>query len=349
MNGKITRTATAMAVLAVAPVAAIAQSPESSVTIYGRLDTSLDSTKTGPASQVQMRDNASRLGLRGVEDMGGGLKGVFGLEFGYAADSGTMGTPAFRNSYVGLAGGFGGVALGRLDSANPTGSPIYSLVTRHTEFVIHDAGAPAIGTAVLNARNRVSNAIGYQSPDFGNVLFRARYYMNGEGLAEGGTGPLRFESDLRSLDVSVSYGEKGGPLGIGVAYGKNDRHNGQAVNEFKDKWMVVGAYDFGVVRAWAVAGRDNFRGGPTSRSAVDFRLVGASVDVGGAGSKVIANYMTRDVQADRAGTLRKAQVGYAHKMSKRTMLFALYDRQDPNSRLPNDTVRNVSVGIQHNF
>lgn len=336
----------AVACAAGAPLAAVAQS---TVTIYGRLDTSLESTKTGLLTQTQVRDNASRFGFRGTEDLGGGLNAVFGLEMGFASDTGAATTPAYRNSYVGLTGGFGAVAVGRLDSANPTGSPIYSLITRHTEFVIHDAGATAIGTSVLNSRNRESNAIGYISPKFGDIVFRARYYMNGEGVAEVPAGPVRFESDIKQTDLSLSYGEGKGPFGLGVAYGQDKRNGGATLNTFKDKWMLVGSYDFGIVRAWAIAGRDNYQGGPTTRSQVNIRLVGASVKVGNSDSKVIANYMTRDVQNDRNGTLKKFQVGYAHPLSKRSMLYAFYDRQDPNSRLPNDTIRSVGVGIQHNF
>lgn len=336
----------AVACAAGIPFAAVAQS---SVTIYGRLDTSLESTKTGSLTQTQVRDNASRLGFRGTEDLGGGLNAVFGLEMGFASDTGAATTPAYRNSYVGLAGGFGAVAAGRLDSANPTGSPIYSMITRHTEFVIHDAGATAIGTSVLNSRNRESNAIGYISPKFGDIVFRARYYMNGEGVAEVPAGPVRSESDIKQTDLSLSYGEGKGPLGLGVAYGQDKRNGGATLNTFKDKWMLVGSYDFGVVKAWAIAGRDNYQGGPTTRSKVNIRLVGASVRVGSGDSKVVANYMTRDVQSDPNGTLKKFQVGYEHPLSRRTRVYAFYDRQDPNSQRPNDTIRSVGAGIQHNF
>lgn len=342
----LSRLSFAVACAAGIPFAAVAQS---SVTIYGRLDTSLESTKTGALTQTQVRDNASRLGFRGTEDLGGGLNAVFGLEMGFASDTGSVTTPAYRNSYVGLAGGFGAVAAGRLDSANPTGSPIYSMITRHTEFVIHDAGATAIGTSVLNSRNRESNAIGYISPKFGDVVFRARYYMNGEGVAEVPAGPVRSESDIKQTDLSLSYGEGKGPLGLGVAYGQDKRNGGAALNTFKDKWMLVGSYDFGVVKAWAIAGRDNYQGGPTTRSKVNIRLVGASVKVGSGDSKVVANYMTRDVQSDPNGTLKKFQVGYEHPLSRRTRVYAFYDRQDPNSSRPNDIIRSVGAGIQHNF
>ena len=193
MSRNIARIA-AVAACAAAPLAASAQS---AVTIYGRLDVSMDSQKTGPTSLVQVRDNASRLGFRGVEDMGGGLNAVFGLEMGFSANSGATTTPPFRNSYVGLTGtSWGAAAIGRLDSANPTGSPIYSLITRHTEFVIHDAGATAIGTAVLNSRNRESNAIGYQSPALGNFVFRGRFYMNGESHLLGPGGLLHIPPNV---------------------------------------------------------------------------------------------------------------------------------------------------------
>lgn len=346
MRIRLTRLSFAMACAAAAPLAALAQS---TVTIYGRLDTSLESTKTGSLTQALVRDNASRLGFRGTEDLGGGLNAVFGLEMGLAADTGVLTTPAFRNSYVGLTGGFGAIATGRLDSVNPTGSPIYSLVTRHAEFVIHDAGATAIGTSVLNSRNRESNAIGYISPKFGDVVFRARYYMNGEGVAEVPAGPVRYESDIKQTDLSLSYGEGKGPLGLGVAYGQDKRNGGAPLNTFKNKWMLVGSYDFGVVKAWAIAGRDNYQGGPTTRSTVNIRLVGASVKVGSNNSKVIANYMTRDVQSDPNASLKKFQLGYDHPLTKRTRIYAFYDRQDPNSRRSNDTIRSVGAGIQHNF
>lgn len=346
MNRKIVAIAAAVACV-LAPGAAMAQS---AVTVYGRLDLSVDNKKTGPTSVSQLRDNASRLGFRGTEDLGGGLKAAFGAEMGFAADTGVAGNPMYRNTYVGLTSdAWGAAAMGRLDSSNPTGSPFYSLITRHTEAVIHDAGATAIGTAVLNARNRVSNAMGYRSPAMGNFIFRARHYWNGEGEPEEAAGPVRTESDLKSTDLSVSYGESGSPLGLGVAYGQDKKNGGPLLNDFKSKWMLVGAYDFGTFRTWAVAGRDNYQGGATSRDKVDFRMLGASVNVGTGGSSVIANYLTRDVQKDRSGVLKKVQVGYAHRLSKRTMVYALYDRQDPNDNVPDNTVRTISLGIQHNF
>lgn len=71
--------------------------------------------------------------------------------------------------------------------------------------------------------------------------------------------------------------------------------------------------------------------------------------VGSNNSKLIANYMTRDVQSDPNASLKKFQLGYDHPLSRRTRVYAFFDRQDPNSRRPNDTIRSVGAGIQHNF
>lgn len=335
----------ALAACTAAPLAAHAQS---SVTVYGKMDTSVESTKTGNASALRMNNNASRLGFRGVEDLGDGLRGLFGIELAVSSDDGSLTSP-MRNSYVGLGSNtWGTVAVGRLDSGTPTHKPLYALITRHMEFVVHDAGTTAIGTSVLNVRTRTSNTIGWQSPVFYNVIARASYNLNGEAKPETAAGPIRWESDYRQTDVSLSYGEKdGSPLGLGVGYGRDSQRGGIPVNQFKDKWIAVASYDWGAVRTWGVYSSEHYVGAPTTRSKVDIALVGASVDVGA--GKVVANYMTKDVQGSRAAERRRFQAGYIHRLSNRTSVYALYDRDDPNNRAPNDVVRSFGVGIQHNF
>lgn len=322
-----------------------AASAQNNLTIYGRVDLSFDSTKIGPDHQTQIRDNASRLGFRGTEDVGTGLKVLYGLEFGLSADTNSA-LNSTRHSYLGLSGGFGAVAMGRLDSGNPTKSPIYSLITQNTDFVIHDAGATAIGTRVLNARNRTSNSIGYITPDFGGLTLMARYYFNGEEKAIPATGPIKSEGDIKQMDLGVNY--RVGAFGIGIGYGQDRKTGGLAANDFDKKAMIVAGYDFGPINAYGLYGRDQYNATSTRRDNVDFWLVGASLPVS-ANGKVTANYMEREVQSDRDGVLKKFQIGYGHKLSKRTMLFALYDRDDPNSNVSNDVIANFSVGMQHNF
>lgn len=334
-----------VAAFALAPLGAMAQS---TVSIYGRVDTSLENIKRGAASQTQMNNNSSRLGFRGVEDLGGGLKALFGIELGFNADTGALGNPPFRGTYVGLSSGWGAVAAGRLDSSSPTRMPIYGMLGRHMEFAARDSGTTAIGTSVLNSRSRASNALGYVSPNVGGFVVRGAQYLNGFGRPEVPAGPIRNESDIKHTDISLSYGEGKGPFGAGIAYGRDSKRGGLLANEFEDKWVGIASYNFGPVRTWALAGRDNFVGTATTRSAVDIRLIGASVKTVGAG-KLVANYMTKDVQARTTGQRKRFQVGYIHPISKRTTAYAVFDRDDPNDRVGGDTVRAVGVGLRHTF
>lgn len=328
--------------VALSPLAAVAQS---GVTVYGRIDLSVDSQKTGPTSLVQMRDNASRLGFRGVEDLGGGLKAVFGLEMGLAADTGASTNPMFRNSYVGLTGAFGAFAMGRLDSANPTRSPIYSTLLANVDVVVHDAGAPAL-SSLFDTRNRSSNSIGYASPNLGGATLMARYRMNGDNVAESTAGPIRFESDIKQYDLGVSY--KLGGLGLGAGYAKDSRRAPLPANTFDDKKMLMASYNFNFMKIYGAYGVDSYKNfTATSRDEVEFFYVGASFPIGA--GKLVANYGEREVQADKTASLEKISIGYEYDLSKRTKVFGLYDRQDPNSRASNDAIRNLSFGIQHNF
>ncbi|EHP38630.1 outer membrane protein (porin) [Cupriavidus basilensis OR16] len=86
---------------------AMSAGAQTSVTLYGRVDTDVEVQKGPSGSAYQMVDNASRWGMRGSEELGGGMRAVFGLEQGFSADTGASTTPVFRNSYVGLTSGFG--------------------------------------------------------------------------------------------------------------------------------------------------------------------------------------------------------------------------------------------------
>ncbi|MGT2490249.1 porin [Cupriavidus basilensis] len=116
--------ATTAAAAAAASGAAFAQTA-SGVTLYGIADVGIEVINhmpaAGSAGGTVTRMNSgnlsgSRWGLRGTEDLGGGLKGIFVLESGFDIDSGTsgQGNRLFgRQSYVGLQGNFGAVTLGR--------------------------------------------------------------------------------------------------------------------------------------------------------------------------------------------------------------------------------------------
>lgn len=325
--------------------------------IYGRIDLSADHKQvSGASSTFSQTDNASRLGVRGGRILPNGMTALYGLEMGISTDSGSFTSPAFRNAYVGLHGRLGALALGRLDSANPTGSPLYSLVTRNVSFAAHDAGATAIGTSVLNARNRTSNSIGYSSPSIRGFVLRARYYtFANEGTqTTSSTGAVSAtlpptgltEGSLKQHDVSVAY--ESGAFSAGIGYGADSTPSGVSATAFRNKTLATASYDFGVAKIYAALGQDRYLSTKTTRPTVAYQLVGIDVpflDV----HRVVLNVMRRDVQTDLAGTLDRKQLAYLYKLDKETMLFATWDAQNPNTNAASGKFRVLSAGAQYNF
>lgn len=322
-------------------IVAMGPSHAQDMQVYGQIRLTVNSLRTGNAGAVlEERDNASRLGFRGKEELGGGLQALFGMEMGLDADTGAQTAPAFRNSYVALRGSLGTLALGRLDSANPTGSPLYSQVTGITSFAANDAGATAIGTSMLNARNRTSNSLGYQSPSWGGAVLRARYYLRGDART-----PDQ-ENGAKSLDLGLSY--TAGPWTAGLGYARDTRPGGLLANEFDSKWQAGLRYDFGAIEPYVLWGRDRYNHKPgVSRAEVDYWLVGGRFHHGA--HAVVLNLMQRDVQTALSGTRRRQQLAYTYALSKRTELQAFVDHDSVDSSRPNVAVRAIGAGLRHDF
>lgn len=318
--------------------AALAPAAAQPVQVYGQVRLAINHIDSA-ADRKELRDNASRLGFRGTEDLGGGLGAFFGLEMGIEADAGNLTSPAYRNSYVGLRGGFGAVALGRLDSSNPTGSPLYSQVTSIVSFAANDAGATAIGTSILNARNRTSNSIGYASPNRGGFDVRARYYLRGAPATP------EVENGAKSMDLGVNYAS--GPLRAGIGYARDSRPGGLLANEFSDKWQAGVRYAFGPVSPYVLVGKDTYKNTATSRRDVDYWIVGAKYSQNA--HSVVLNLMERDVQTSRTGKRKREQLAYLYALSKRTELQAFIDRDGVDSSRSNVAVRAIGFGIRHDF
>ncbi len=323
--------------LALASAACTAQT----VTIYGRLALSTNQIETGSTTKLrELRDNASRLGFRGIEDLGGGLNASFGLEMGLSADTGDLTNPAYRNSYVALGGAWGTLALGRLDSANPTGSPLYSQIITLTSFAPNDAGATATSTSMQNARNRTSNSIGYASPTWAGANLRARVYWRGAGTV------AEPEDAASSLDLGLNY--QTGKLKAALGYAKDSRRGGLAANEFEDKWQAGVNYEvLESLEVYLLGGVDRYKNTATRRRDVQYAILGTSYTQGQ--HKVVFNLMQRDVQTALTGDRKRQQLSYQYFLSKRTDLQAFIDNDGIDSSRSNVRVRAIGAGVRHNF
>jgi GBP family porin len=181
--------------------AAGAANAQSSVTLYGLIDTGLTYTNnSGGHSNFQQASgvpNGNRWGLRGSEDLGGGLKAIFVLENGFNLSTGKLGQNSRefgRQSFVGLSSDqFGALTLGRqYDSVVDYLSP---LALNGTQYGGTIASHP-YDNDNLNNSVRINNAVKFQSINYGGFKVGALYgFSNAAGSF----------ADSRAYSVGASY------------------------------------------------------------------------------------------------------------------------------------------------
>jgi predicted porin len=184
-----------------APVAAFAQA--SNVQIYGRANLGLDNysatgSTAGAAADLKSRnrvfDTASRLGFRGSEDLGNGLKALFTIESGINLDTGntngqngvangsTAGL-ASRDSFVGLEGGWGRVTFGRQSIFYSNGA-VAQTSSNYANAEIPWTKGNVFGR-VAGPAARTSNTVAYNSPTWSSFNGTLSYAPNSEAAAAG--------------------------------------------------------------------------------------------------------------------------------------------------------------------
>ncbi|MBK6470351.1 MAG: porin [Betaproteobacteria bacterium] len=193
---------------------ALPATAQSSVTVFGVVDLAARSVKND-TNQKQLAASglsSSRLGFRGVEDLGGGLKAGFWLEGALTADDGNASGFNFqRRSTVSLMGGFGEIRLGRdkvptqlnwdaFDPFDNTG------MGANTRLSVASGLVPTGGS--YNVFSRANNMISYITPSLGGVFGQA-------SVAAG-------EGALGNKHMGLRAGYSGGALLAAVGYGNTE-------------------------------------------------------------------------------------------------------------------------------
>ncbi|WP_449414439.1 porin [Pandoraea soli] len=186
---------------------------QSSVTLYGIADAGLVfNSNAGGKQQYAMASGgmgADRWGLKGTEDLGGGLKALFTIEGGFGINNGTMsqgGTFAGRQAFVGLSSNYGTVTLGRQYSS---GYWYVGPMSAGGSWALAGTGYGAHPGDVdnLDSFNRVNNAVIYTTPTIKGLTASAMY---GFGNVAGSTATNRI--------VAIGAGYVNGPVTLGVGY-----------------------------------------------------------------------------------------------------------------------------------
>ena len=151
-------------ILAAAASMAAPAFAQSNVTLYGRVNTTLEFQKDGAADRVTaLNNNSSRWGIRGSEDLGGGLKANFVLESGFNSDTGNAPAPFFgRQSSVELSSAsMGAVRLGNWLPGSYFATADW--VSNHNHDTGRSSDALFSGVSFLVRQNK----IGYFTPTIG--------------------------------------------------------------------------------------------------------------------------------------------------------------------------------------
>ncbi|WP_457443045.1 porin [Roseateles sp. P5_E4] len=316
----------ALAVLGLTGGAAVAQS---SVTLFGVIDADLKYVKTGGLTVKKLDSsglNTSRFGVRGTEDLGGGLKAGFWLESQVDTDTGVAGGgSAFwgRRATVSLSGDFGEVRLGR----NKTVSRLHVEDFDPTAFT--GLGSVSVLYSNLGSGNGTS---------FGRADNLASYSLPANlGGFYGGVDVSAGEGTSTNKGQSVRLGYKQGPLHVSGAYASTSN----AADTSKFKLASVGAaYDFGVVRPSLSYTQTKYLGR-------EQKIWTASVTAPLGQGQLWAGYTNAEANgaAETAaagytaiGDAKLFAAGYIYNLSKRTALYTTF------SQLKNSGAARFAVG-----
>lgn len=347
----------ATAVAATGLMAAAGAQAQSSVQLYGLIDLSVGQFQTAGSAKVKRLDSGnmstSYFGFKGTEDLGSGLKAGFTLESFLLADSGgagrVPGVDAFwaRNANVSLSGGFGMLRLGRMGPPmfvssllfNAYGDSFgYSPTIRQYYNFPHGGtqsnNAPLVGDSGWN------NAIGYTTPRLGGLTANLMVAA-GEGAAT-----------ARGPNIGANLLYFAGPLGLTLAWQKVEAQGtlGRGISAFpgfssQDALQFGASYDLKFAKFFVQYGTIDTKA--TRKVETKNLNLSASVPMG-SGAILAAYGSSKSTTAGVAGKPESEMVtlGYNHKLSKRTELYALYMSDKYTGKSSGTT---LAAGVRHTF
>ncbi|MFZ3041094.1 MAG: porin [Thiobacillus sp.] len=330
-----------LAAAIVSAFAAPAFAATSNVDVYGKLhmsvslfDESIDGY-TDPltgntfrgTSDLQFSSNASRIGFKGAEDLGGGLKAIWQIESAVNLDEGGNDF-AGRNSFIGLSGSFGTALIGTHDT------PL-KLVGRQVDL-FGDTMADSRNVLGGGSDTRAKNVVAYMTPNMSGFAIAAAYSTDlkneGTQINEDGVAIVDSinkkkldsgdQSDNGAYNLNATYAN--GPLFLGLGYGDGDFHeNNQlgahirgAAGYTFGNFKVVGQYDRLEDDTPADAGVGDY----------DAWMVGGAYTMGAIVLK--ANYMEGEYDNDDTIEPNQWTIGVDYNLSKRSSVYALYAKSE---------------------
>ena len=328
------KTLIALAVLS--SVAGIA-SAQSNVALYGRLDAGLGKAFGGQSQMIGNYKETSMWGVRGQEDLGGGLKASFNFEQGVNIEDGALTGGAAgawnRAAWLAIGGGFGEFAMGRMTTAQNRTMGTFDLNgTTNNTSALKNLGLDADGAL---GGNRANSQFLYTSPKLSGFQARAAVVMKQDKAA-----PAAGAADTRKGSYQLAASYKNGPLSLGavvqskMAEGANHRTG----------YALGARYDFQSFLVSALYTQDE-----SKTTGKGFGL-GISVPLG---AWVVGAQVARIT--DNPNPARDGATAYElfanYHLSKRTMMYAGYGGLNSAGKVAKGTTGSSTfgMGLVHRF
>ncbi len=359
------------------------------VTLYGIVDTGLvyshvDADVAGVADvdNFEMKSgnqSGARWGLKGVEDLGNGLKVGFILENGFESDTGVdKGSMFDRESALFLQGGFGKIAAGRIGSIN-NGVSSWGKIGMISAFGTSWGDFAAQAGRTFATAGVKDNMLAYETPDFAGFKVYAQYAMGDNGAEN------ESKSD-RYYAVGATYNAGPAALYFAVDSTNYKSFTDKAIADVEDSLTVTfgGNYDFEVVKLFAGAQyfdevKFSSFGGVTNVAFLnqdgkslygDTKVKGyglnlgvtapvlggeAAFGVGYVDAELADSVTDKDPKADKEMNRYVVSAGYTYAFSKRTNVYTvatyMQDQLEDNQakKEADPSAYAFMVGLRHKF
>jgi predicted porin len=331
---------------------------QSGVQAYGVVDQFVEYAKTDHVHVTRLTDGgvyASRIGFRGIEDLGGGSHASFQLEAGISSDTGTGNLPgpglAFtRLSKVGLGGHWGAVEAGRMFT------PLFNSVSRGDPFGFNTIYSPLALLGATDGQNgivkyasRANNMLYYRTPNSLPVMAHVAYSLGEAGSAGHGSGDL--------WGALLGYTSKS----LYLSYALQKTHGGTAAAPLPDPrvstYQAISASFAATPQLQLYGDLIRSDAGDPAIASARVTVLGASWTTGASEFRAAASHRTVDGSA-RGQNLWV--LGYDYNLSKRTALYTrvLHLQNGGGSAataadLPIDATggngTSLGIGVRHSF
>lgn len=335
--------------------------------------------------------SGSRLGFKGEEALGNGLKAFFHLEYMLTLDEnvgvgngGTQSGSNARQQFIGLNGGFGTVAWGRMEAPGTSWHNKYDAqagAAFGAQNLMHAGDGNTFGTGT-----RLNSTMAYISPNFSGFQATVAYSFNPVGNTEQ-NGVIRTAANTNAAQTEERDGAfalrleyDNGPLSVGFAWHRL-RDLGQSdaasAHDRENHWGLGASYNLGMAKLFGSYERDRIDYHITGNTNYRSRIWQLGVDVPVGNGNIRVNYSDHE-GSDRnratgaalaAGLSNEANAwtfAYLHNLSKRTTAYAAYTHAKSEDGFrgtvasgnimgtsmqwsQNDSINLITAGMRHTF